>query len=77
MPNTLLLIITSIIGLSLITWAQYSYICNDNDKPIERQIFNKIKIPTIFLSIIVIIYYLMKETDKNIIIKYFNIVPPF
>ena len=76
MPNSMLLI-TSIIGLSLIVWTQYSYICNDTDKPIERQIFNKVKVPTIFLCIIVIIYYLMRRTNNTISIKYFNIPAPF
>ena len=76
MPNSMLLI-TSIIGLSLIVWTQYSYICNDTDKPIERQIFNKVKVPTIFLCIIVIIYYLMRRTNNTISIKYFNMPAPF
>lgn len=77
MPNSMLLIITSIIGLSLIIWTQYSYICDDTDKPLERQIFNKIKVPTIFLCIIVIIYYLMMKKDNMFIIKYFNMPAPF
>lgn len=47
-----------IIGIVIIVWLQYPDIKENENTPIERKIFDRIKIPVIFICSILIIYLL-------------------
>lgn len=77
----------TLFGLIVIVWLQHTYMSNDNDKPLYRRIFNRIKLPTIYLCIICIVYfYILKPNTRVLPIKVkslvtdqkvFNVIPPF
>ena len=76
-----------LIGLGIIIWLQHTYMSNDDDKPLYRKIFNRIKLPIIYLCIVSIIYLLLHKNEVQIITtkvkslvteqKVFNNIPPF
>ena len=73
----------TLIGLVIIVWLQYTYMSDDNDKPLYRKIFNRVKLPAIYLCVIYIIYKLCVNKPiiqtKRLITdqKIFNNAPPF
>jgi hypothetical protein len=58
-----------IIGIVIIVWLQYPDIKDDETTPIERKIFDRIKIPVIFICSILIIYLLYGCKENNEIIE--------
>ncbi len=77
----------TLIGLVIIVWLQHTYMCDDEEKPLYRRIFNRIKLPIIYLCMVCIIYiFIQKPNIKSIPIKVkslvteqkvFNHIPPF
>jgi hypothetical protein len=77
----------TLIGLVIIVWLQHTYMSDDMDKPLYRKIFNRIKLPVIYLCLVCIIYLLIQSSCsrrsivkvKNILPeqKVFNNIPPF
>jgi len=77
----------TLFGLIIIVWLQHTYMSNDNDKPLYRKIFNRIKLPIIYLCIVCIIYILIQKPSirtipikvKSLVTdqKVFNYIPPF
>ena len=76
----------TLFGLIIIVWLQHTYMSNDNDKPLYRRIFNRIKLPIIYLCIVCIVYFYIQKPGKNTIVKVkslvtdqkvFHNIPPF
>ena len=76
----------TLIGLVIIVWLQHTYMSDDIDKPLYRKIFNRIKLPIIYLCIVCIIYILINKSGSHTIIKVkslvtdqkvFHNIPPF
>ncbi len=77
----------TLIGLGIIIWLQYTYMSKDDDKPLYRRIFNRVKLPIIYLCIVCIIYILINKPNISIIPikvkslvteqKVFNNIPQF
>lgn len=76
----------TLFGLFIIVWLQYTYMSDDKDKPLYRRIFNRIKLPIIYLCIVCIIYFYIKPNIRTIPIKVkslvteqkvFHNIPPF
>ena len=61
-----------IIGIIIIIWLQYPDVKEDNTEPVYKKIFNRIKLPTIFICIISIIYLLLCKNKDNISESYLN-----
>ena len=61
-------------GLIIIVWLQHTYMSDDDAKPLYRKIFNRIKLPIIYLCIVCIIYILIQKPCKNTIIKVKSLV---
>jgi len=77
----------TLFGLIIIVWLQHTYMSNDDGKPLYRKIFNRIKLPIIYLCIVCIIYILIQKPGirtipikvKSLVTdqKVFNYIPPF
>ena len=76
----------TLIGLVIIIWLQHTYMSDDIDKPLYRKIFNRIKLPIIYLCIVCFVYFYIQKPNAHSIIKVkslvtdqkvFNYIPPF
>ena len=76
----------TLFGLIIIVWLQHTYMSYDEDKPLYRRIFNRIKLPIIYLCIVCIVYFYIQKLGKNTIVKVkslvtdqkvFHNIPPF
>ena len=77
----------TLFGLIIIVWLQHTYMSDDKEKPLYRRIFNRIKLPIIYLCIVCIVYfYIQKNGVRTIPIKVkslvtdqkvFTNIPPF
>jgi hypothetical protein len=76
----------TLFGLIIIVWLQHTYMSYDEDKPLYRLIFNRIKLPIIYLCIVCIVYFYIQKPCKNTIVKVkslftdqkvFHNIPPF
>ena len=65
----------TLIGLIIIVWLQHTYMSDDIDKPLQRKIFNRIKLPVIYLCLVCIIYLLIYKPGKHTIIKVKSLIP--
>ena len=82
-----MIIPVTLIGLVIIVWLQHTYMSDDMDKPLYRKIFNRIKLPVIYLCLVCIIYLLIQSSCSHRSIvkvksilpeqKVFNNIPPF
>lgn len=57
-----MIIPVTLIGLVIIVWLQHTYMSDDMDKPLYRKIFNRIKLPVIYLCLVCIIYLLIQSS---------------
>ena len=57
----------TLIGLGIIIWLQHTYMSKDDDKELYRRIFNRVKLPIIYLCLVCIIYILLNKQDIRII----------
>ena len=60
-----------ILGIIIILWIQYPDIKEENDEPVYKKIFNRTKVPLLFICSISIIYLLLCnknfENSSNVI----------
>ncbi len=61
-----MILLVIIIGLIIIFWLQMPFIKDDNSTPEAKYktIFNKIKIPIVFICLVALVYLLLNKTVK-------------